>query len=452
MSLTYKQLLAFVTAYAGIRAVTDLEPLGGPGSKVFPPTYGVDERAPITRYAVEERVITDGDGAEVRRAESVVLNSVAAQAHAFSGALLSAREAGELDLPLVGVDFTRSPGVEEFGVITDLQCPHRVYDAIIRDSLEGEGGQIAPGPSKSAARSSRSRRAPTPPAAEQSGGVLFRYGPIGQGVTRASTRNATALYRHAPSALLFGAWDSTGPRGARGSRFERAITSEIVATDIALGKTTSSRIDPLGIEKDVVPIYRTADSGWTLDKKEAVKTTTLRPSEINHGNIRPSINFTAGGVTARAIQATTVLSLIQLRRLQFPEDADGNSFEGNARAKASDAARATLAALGLAATALAFEAGFDLRSRCVLAPTSDLRFEAVGRSGEINEFSLTGQQALELVGQSARSAAAAGLPWRVGLHTLTPTDRLADLVRLSREAAEQSHIVEAAEQPHILEE
>ena len=162
MSLTYDDLLALVRTHAGIRAVTHLEPLGGPGTKVFPPTYGVDEPAPVTRYAVEWRIIADAEGGETRRVESVVLNSVAAQAHAFSDALLSAWKAGRLELPLVGVDFTQSFGVEDFGVITDLECPHRVYDAITRDSLDD--------------------------------GVPFRYGPVGKAVTEASRDNATALY------------------------------------------------------------------------------------------------------------------------------------------------------------------------------------------------------------------------------------------------------------------
>jgi hypothetical protein len=71
MSLTYDQLLAFVRTHAGIRAVTALEPLGGPGTKVFPPTYGVDDPAPVTWYAVEERIITDAEGGQTRVVESV---------------------------------------------------------------------------------------------------------------------------------------------------------------------------------------------------------------------------------------------------------------------------------------------------------------------------------------------------------------------------------------------
>jgi CRISPR-associated protein Csb1 len=396
MSLTHTQLVDYVGNYAGIRAVTRLQPLGGSNDKVFPPTYGVDDSA-ATKYATEERVVAGSEGAST--APSVVLNSVAAQAHQLSNALLSAWQAGQLDLPLVGTDFTGVDDLAEYGVITDLDAPHRVYDAINRDSLDGD--------------------------------VPFRFGHIGKAVTEATVGNAAALYINSPSALLFGAWDSTGPKGGRGSKFERVITSEIVATRIALGKKTSSRIDPLGIEK-VDGIYATADNSWTLDPAEAVaKAKQIRPSEINHGNVTPSIDARAGGVTAEEITATTVISLIQLRRLKFPKAPDGSALNESA----GTAARVTLAALGLAATVLAFEEGFDLRSRCVLAPTSDLEFEAVGRAGQVESFLLTGSEALELVSAAATSASTAGLPWRAGLHALTPTDRLTDLVRRSRAAS-----------------
>jgi CRISPR-associated protein Csb1 len=405
MPLSHTQLSTYVSTYAGIRAVSELEPLGGPRDKVFPPTYGVDDSA-ATKYATELRVVDTADG-QTAQVESVVLNSVAAQAHQLAGALRTAWESGELDLPLIGTDFSQVEGLEEYGTITDLDAPHRVYDAINRDSLDGD--------------------------------VPFRFSDIGKAVTEATVGNATALYQHSPSALLFGAWDSTGPKGGRGSKFERAITSEIVATGIALGKKTSSRIDPLGIEK-VDGIYRSTDGSWTFDESEAApKSKPIRPSEINHGNVTPSIDAKAGGITAASIEATTVLSLIQLRRLKFPKTPDGAQLDKSA----GDAARTTLAALGLAAVALAFEQGFDLRSRCVLAPTSELVFEAVGRAGEVETFTLTGAEALALVAESAAAAAKAGLPWRSGLHPLTPTDRLVELVRRSRDAAIASAPVEA---------
>lgn len=396
MSLNYQQLVASVSTHAGIRSKTELQPLGGPNDKLFPPTYGVEDSA-ATKYATEQRVThTDGDAFAT---EAVVLSSVAAQAHRLAGGLRDAWESGELDLPLIGTDFSAVEGLEEYGVITDLDAPHRVYDAIHRDSLDGE--------------------------------VPFRFGPIGKAVTEASMANAAALFVHSPSALLFGAWDSTGPKGGRGSKFERAITSEIVATGIAVGKSTSSRIDPLGIEK-VDGIYRTPNNSWTFDDKQAVpKSKPIRPSEINHGNVTPSIDTRAGGVTAERVVATTVISLIQLRRLTFPKSPNGASLSK----EAGGAARAALAALGLAATVLAFEQGFDLRSRCVLAPTANLQFEVVGRAGQLEEFTLTGAEALALVAEAAEAATAAGLPWSAGLHSLVPTDRLAELVRRSRDVA-----------------
>ncbi|WP_245650186.1 type I-G CRISPR-associated RAMP protein Csb1/Cas7g [Millisia brevis] len=405
MPLGFDRLLDHVSEYAGIRSVSALEPLAGPGTKVFPPTYGVPDSAE-TKYAVEKRVVRSVDGS-TERVDSVVLNSVAAQAHDLSDALYAATDSGSLELPLIGVNFAEFDGLSEFGLITDLQSPHRVYDAILRDSLDGE--------------------------------VPFRFGAIGKAITDATLGNAGALFVHSPSALLFGAWDSTGPKGGRGTKFERAITSEIVATDIALGLKTSSRIDPIGIER-VADVYRTKSGEWTLNKSEAADKTPkpLRPSEINHGNVTPSIDERAGGITAGAIEATTVISLIHLRRLRFPIDAQGHPLQGEQREIAERAARATLAALGLAATALAFEAGFDLRSRCVLAPTAEQTFEAVGRSGVVESFSLTGREALELVAEASRAAADAGLGWRPGVHELTPTPRLVDLVRRSKEAAQAS--------------
>ena len=403
MPLTYDTLAELTNTAAGIRARIPLEPLGGPGDKVFPPTYAVPDSA-RTKYAVESRMSELPSG-EVAPVESVVLNSVAANAHVFKSVTRRAWEDGLLDLPLVGVDFD-AVGLPEFGLITDLDSPHGVYDAIQRDSLDGE--------------------------------VPFRHGEIGVAITNATTRNATPLFVNSPIALLTGAWDSTGPRGGLGSKFERAITGEIVATNIALGARTSSRLDPLGIQK-VADIYETADGGWTDEKSKAIpKAKAMKPSEINHGNVTPSIDERAGGVTAETITATVVLSLIQLRRLRFPTAPDGSALPANSRKDAATAARATLAALGLAATVLAFDQGFDLRSRCVLVPTSTLTFESIGRSGDVHKFELTSDDALALVAECAARAAGAGLPWRAGVHRLVPTDRLANLVRLSQEVRRSS--------------
>src|SRR5690606_26521884 len=126
-----------------------------------------------------------------------------------------------------------------------------------------------------------------------------------------------------PTALVFGMWDSTGPRGGLGAKFQRAMVSEIVGLHAEAGVRTSSRIDPLQIMLQAGPIYATPEGDWTLDESAARKVKGKpakvgkdgRPSEVNHGNVAPSI--TAGGFTiGKAIQ-TTVISLPALRRLRL---------------------------------------------------------------------------------------------------------------------------------------
>lgn len=409
MSISYEGLRDAVAGPGvGIRARTSLEPLGGPGDKVFPATYGVEARAE-TKYAIETRRL----GADTVKA--VVLDSVASQANRFELALLDAHRAGELTIPVVSTDFREVEGLGRFDRISSLEAPHRIFDAILRDSLLGD--------------------------------VLFRLSDVGQAITEASLKSAASLFHHSPTTLLFGGWDSTGPKGGRGSKYERAITSEIVGLGVEQGVKTASRIDPLGIEKTGFTLYATADESWTLDENEARldshgKPELLRgsskgeagvPSNANHGNIPPSIDTLAGGVTVEQILATTVISFAQLRRLRFPVDTIGALLEGEQRRVAEVAARTTLAALGLAATVLAFEEGFDLRSRCVLVADADLVFDLLRRgSAEGTTFSLDRTQALDLLANAASAAADAGLPWQADELLLQPTKRLIDLVRGSQ--------------------
>jgi CRISPR-associated protein Csb1 len=159
-----------------------------------------------------------------------------------------------------------------------------------------------------------------------------------------------------------------------------------------------------------------------------------RPSQANLGNVTPSIDPRNGGITAREIIGTTVLSFIQLRRLRFPTRPDGTAFNGR-RAEAEAAARTALASLGLAAVALALEEGFDLRSRCLLVADGPVRFEVVRRDSAVVPFDLSSADALKLVAESADRAAAAGLPWRVGEHFLRPAERLVTLIRRSQDIA-----------------
>jgi CRISPR-associated protein Csb1 len=418
MSLTYDDLRAGVAGgAAGVRCRIVLQPLGGHGDKVFPPTYGIVDD-PKTKYARERRRVPDADGNSTV-VDAVVLDSVASQANRLEMALLDAVRRGDLALPITSVDFAQS-GLPGFDKISDYEAPHRIFDALFRDSYDGEN--------------------------------LFRSGATGKAITEAKPRDAAALYRHSPHTLVFGGWDSTGPRGGGGAKYERAITSEIVALDIETGVRTASRIDPLGIEKGAGPLYTAAKDGpaWVLNKDEALLDSAKpkllgakeggrggeagRPSQANLGNVTPSVDDRNGGITAREIVGSTVLSFIQLRRLRFPTRPDGTALDGQ-RGEAEVAARTALASLGLAAAALAFEEGFDLRSRCVLVAAGPVVFELVRRDGAADGFDLSSADAIKLVDECADRAAVAGLPWRTEELVLRPADRLVELIKRSQNIA-----------------
>jgi CRISPR-associated protein Csb1 len=422
MALTYEELRSDVAGRAvGIRCRTVLEPLGGRGDKVFPPTYGVPETAD-TKYATENRYVPPEAGSDGAVVPSVVLDSVASQANRLEMALLGAIRRGELAAPVTSVDFRPVEGLAGLDRISDYETPHRIFDALLRDSYDGDH--------------------------------LFRNGTVGRAVTGARPRDAAGLYHHSPHTLLFGGWDSTGPRGGLGAKYERAITSEIVGIGITPGVRTSSRIDSVSIELQAGPLYQAADGTWTLKEDEAEldssgKAKLLgakdgarqggreagRPSQANHGNVTPSIDPKTGGVTAEKIIGTTVLSFIQLRRLRFPTGLDGAALDDRQRSEAEVAVHTALAALGLAAATLAFEEGFDLRSRCVLVNAEPIVFESVVRGGDVRSFDLSSADALKLVAECTDRAAAAGLPWRDSELTLHPAERLVELIRRSNNLA-----------------
>src|SRR5947209_4953516 len=80
------------------------------------------------RHVFEPRRV---DGAELW---CVLVDSVQSQANRLEEALLTAVRDRLIELPYVTVDFTgkKLAGIAE---ITSLDAPHRVYDAILRDSL-----------------------------------------------------------------------------------------------------------------------------------------------------------------------------------------------------------------------------------------------------------------------------------------------------------------------------
>jgi CRISPR-associated protein Csb1 len=259
------------------------------------------------------------------------------------------------------------------------------------------------------------------------------------------------VYALSPNGLVFGLWDSTGPKGGQGAKFQRALVSEIVGIGVEFGRKTASRIDPAGIELNAGPVYQAKDPDeeWTVDIDSAAvekgkpvlfsrtkSDKAGKPSSINHGNIKPVIKSEAGGVTLDFAEQITVLSFPALRRLRFNRTVDGTTLSNGRRAEAENAARVALAALGLAAVALQREDGFDLRSRCAFVPEGPLSFEILGRDGSSDgEYSLDRAEAAELVAKASEAAAAAGMGWSTEPIDLQPAPKLVALIRKSRRVA-----------------
>ncbi|NYZ13542.1 type I-U CRISPR-associated protein Cas7 [Azospirillum sp. RWY-5-1] len=396
---TLADLRDAVASAAAVRVVRRLGPVGDAGDPVFPPTYVIkDERGRDVpgQHLFETRRI---DGAETM---TVLLDSVQSQANRLEEALLAAVEDGAR-FPHVVVDFA-AQGIDGLGAITSLDAPHRLADALLRDSLHGN--------------------------------TLFRASEAGRSWLSASIRDATGVFALCPASLLFGMWNSTGEGGGRGVKFARAIVSEMVGINARPGKRPSSRIDPARIER--VAVYEAADRSaiaWTADEAEAAGGPDKprpykkkgRPSEINHGNIAPSV--ADGGVTIDHAVQSTVLSLAGLRRLRFP----GADPAGTAARNL--AARTLLAALGLLGMARLHAEDPQLRSRCLLVyEDAEPLFELVGSGGVRAAWRLPPDAALALFRQAAAAVVEAGLPWSEEPLRLTPHPRLVELIRRSRAA------------------
>jgi len=382
---------------AALRSITKLQPIEGEGGKVFPSTYDKG------KYATEKRRLASDDGTE-REVECVLLNSVQSEANAAELALLHAIEREQIRLPLIEVDFSEANQQfqKDLPNLTSLEVPHRLADAILRDSMLPDGTRF----SKS--------------------DYAARWG-------RSNLWNATAIYELCPTALVFGMWGSPEKPGGLGAKFERAYISEIVGVDALVVKERSGyRIDPISASKDV-PLVRTGD-GFQLAAEKAKN--PVRPSELNHGNI--PFDSTNGGVRCRFAERTTVVSLGALRKLRFPSD-------GKNDAKRDDAARTVLAAMGLCAGVLASERGTSLRSRCSLRPVAPRVWELLdGPGAAAKTYTVDSAAAIALLNEAVAAAKGAKLTWMEEKLTLKPTPELTALIRKSQEVMSAEDETEAS--------
>jgi CRISPR-associated protein Csb1 len=493
---------------AAIRIVTRLEPVGHERDKVFPPTYAGGEYALEERYpGAAANVLTEAKSAQSRDDESpvhaVLLHSVAGQANLLEEALKTAIvEKRVSGVPVLKVSFEGTVAAGYLKEpITVLDAPHRVFDAIFRDS------EI--------------------PAADSRPAIGFSETEAGGTIAKASLANATPLYEWSPTSLLFGCWNSANdkvPGKIKGNlKFARAIVSEIVGYEIEQGVRVGGKGDPAGItgqtiyrlpsegattdakethhdsdgkpwfkRKDApsqwtrveaeaekktvtrdkkqqdVPVYRAIGWEWTTDENQAARNKDGKPvkwgkkgkpSELLLGQIPPSIGRNddqggdrrrlsaeelrklGGGVTMKYALQTTVLSLSALRRLRFPSN-------GSQSPERDVAARTVLAALGLVAVTAQRERDYFLRSRCELRAVNSPKYEFVvqGRQTEEKDrFTLTFDEAKTLLQQALEVPNAPQWQRDSAMPELKPKANLAELIRLSFERGGAEEEVESGE-------
>ncbi|QEG35263.1 type I-G CRISPR-associated RAMP protein Csb1/Cas7g [Bythopirellula goksoeyrii] len=245
-----------------LRSRNRLQPAGGNGDVVYPPTYSEGSTRHFRRIDGESRTC-------------VLLDAVTSQANRMEQALRDS----SITTPHLSVNVGNYH-------LTSYDVPHRICDAILRGcTLDG---------------------------------VPYLNSSVGKAILNHDVRE---IFGYSPSSLLFGFWHSNRTGGV-GIKVPRSIASEIVAVDVENAPHTASRIDQLPISKaskvesikkpDVV-----AKEGWDWRLNAKGK----KPSEALLGNIPPSITDDRGITMDYALQCVSI-SLSSLRSLSLGNDSE----------------------------------------------------------------------------------------------------------------------------------
>lgn len=385
--MNYQELHQAVQSAAGLRLRLRLQPLYGQGEIVFPCTVAGG------KYQISNRRIPGYD----QSVSCAILDSVQSQANRMEDALLSDIRAGKLHLPHLETDFSMISELEkEVGKITCFEAPHRIFDAILRDSVDANG-------------------------------IHFPLTTEGKAAIKANSKNATAIFQVSPASLLFGSWDSTGVSGGLGEKYTRCVVSEVVGINTEQAERAGTRVDPLNIAASEDPakiLANTNDPMWATIAKNRKK--FEKPSRLNHSSViwPEDSKPIHGGVTCDYIQQSTTISFAALRQLHF---LIGNEDK-------SHFAHAVLAAIALHAAALNVERGWHLRSRCDLALEEGVTPEWETLGSSVTKETLSSDVTRKTLTDSIAAAKEAGLPWNDAPIKLTPSPALRELVIKSQKS------------------
>lgn len=333
---------------ATLSSVTDLVAAEGQHGGIAPARF-VQARGNGATYCYELRfvdgiaancVLVDGKASQLNRVEDEIVK-----------AILDGAEPLSLT-PRILVKYADGT------TASDLQLPHRLYDAHIRSGYVN-GKSITEDPTYRAARD-------------------------------ATPMNVRPILELAPAALVLGGWDST--RRARQGRYRSALTGEIIgeladqtAADVNAiqpprrggarsdsiapsVRLTGKQLEELLVDQEAELSTKTT-AGIRDDIKKA-KNGRVSASKLGLGSIPPSLEG-LGLVSCRRIIRSHVLSFAALRQLRFGAGPDGDA-----------ACRALLAAFALAGLARA-NAELNLRANCNLREADVPSTELDARYGQV---------------------------------------------------------------------
>ena len=359
-SLSYSQLRSACTSGGAsvLTSVTELAPAGGEHCAVAPARYTGPGGA---TYAYEDRFVDD------ELAHTVLIDSKSSQLNRIEVPLSEAADEGHpvlSQMPRIRVTYSIDGRSESY---TDLQLPHRAFDAHIRVGTGPSGQPVTEEPVYVAARN-------------------------------ATAADASALLQLSPASLVLGAWDSS--RRSRQGRYPSALVGEIIgvladqqSVTPRPAKHSGARVDPVAASVQV--------SGKTLrnlaeqqgnelspklqDKvKKQANQANVSASILGLGAIPPGVNDLAGVATRRIIRSH-VLSFATLRQLRFGAGPDGDA-----------ALRALLAALALDGLARS-DSELLLRANCHLvekAPAAVLLDDRYGKVTAVDPITVESADAL----------------------------------------------------------
>jgi CRISPR-associated protein Csb1 len=197
--------------------------------------------------------------------------------------------------------------------VNQYTAPHRIYDAIFRDSLTPDGEPFFQG----------------------NPGKLLAKG------------DEKALFQWAPNVLIFGGWHSHEEESAeKAPRFPRLVLLEILGIEPRIVHRTSSRRDPLELSGQS-PLPEALKEKFEGKKKL---------SEVGYGTLPPTKQPVEVAVEGAVLAGS--VSLVALRRLSLPEEA-----------------KAILLGLILLAVVEQERTGYLLRSGTTLIPEGPLTWD-----------------------------------------------------------------------------